>query len=215
MRRTVMRPAVIIFVHGLWLTGGESMALRRRLEDALGAETHAFRYASRTMPMSEVTSRLERFARELAAPTMHFVGHSLGGLVLLRLFERFPTLPPGRVVFLGTPGVGSQAVTALARFGWASTLLGACVTDELMHPQVRRWTAARDLGVIAGSRPLGLGQFIARFNEPSDGTVAVSETRLPGVTDHLVLPVSHMGMLLSARVAQECAKFLRTGGFER
>jgi pimeloyl-ACP methyl ester carboxylesterase len=206
---------VIIFVHGLWLTGGESVALRRRLEDALDADTHSFRYESRTAPMAEVTGRLERFVREHTATTVHFVGHSLGGLVLLRLFERFPDLPPGRVLFLGTPSVGSQAVTALARFGWSSTLLGACVTDELMRPQARRWTADRELGVIAGSRPLGIGQFFAGFKEPSDGTVAVSETRLPGATDHLVLPVSHMGMLLSARVAQECAIFLRTGHFER
>ena len=51
------------------------------------------------------------------------------------------------------------------------------------------------------------------FQEPNDGTVAVSETRMPGATDHIVLPVSHMGMLLSARVAQETGHFLTQGHF--
>ena len=59
----------------------------------------------------------------------------------------------------------------------------------------------------------GLGQFVARFDEDSDGTVAVSETRLPGATDHITLPVSHMGMLLSARVAGEVGAFLEQGRF--
>jgi len=150
-------------------------------------------------------------AEKLDRPIL--VGHSLGGLVLLRLLERFPGLPPGRVVFLGTPSVGSKAVTAIARVGWLAPLLGSCVTEELMSPQSRAWTSDRELGVIAGTLPLGLGQLFARFDEPSDGTIAVSETRLPGASDHLVLPVSHMGMLISSRVAEECAGFLRNGRF--
>jgi hypothetical protein len=66
---------------------------------------------------------------------------------------------------------------------------------------------------VAGSYSLGVGQVLAGFAEDSDGTVAVSETRLPGATDHIVVPVSHMGMLVSARVARESAYFLREGRF--
>jgi hypothetical protein len=58
-----------------------------------------------------------------------------------------------------------------------------------------------------------MGQLVAHFDEACDGTVAVSETRLPGATQHLVLPVSHMGMLMSARVARETGLFLREGHF--
>ena len=61
---------------------------------------------------------------------------------------------------------------------------------------------------------MGLGRFFARMQEESDGTVAVSETRLPGHTEHLALPVSHMGMLLSSRVARHVGAFLSTGRFE-
>jgi hypothetical protein len=60
---------------------------------------------------------------------------------------------------------------------------------------------------------MGLGRLFVKFNEDSDGTVAVSETRLPGAKDCLSLPVSHMGLLLSARVAREAGTFLQTGRF--
>jgi hypothetical protein len=66
---------------------------------------------------------------------------------------------------------------------------------------------------VAGTQPLGLGQLLAQFQEDNDGTVAVSETRMPGATDHIVLPVSHLGMLVSARVAQEVGRFLTSGAF--
>jgi hypothetical protein len=51
--------------------------------------------------------------------------------------------------------------------------------------------------------------------EPSDGTVLVEETRLHGATDHVVMRVSHSGMLFSASVAKQAGVFLRTGRFER
>jgi hypothetical protein len=62
---------------------------------------------------------------------------------------------------------------------------------------------------------VGTGQFFAHFDEDNDGTVAVSETRIPGLTDHLVLPHSHIGMLLAADVAEQVACFLRNAAFRR
>jgi hypothetical protein len=87
------------------------------------------------------------------------------------------------------------------------------VADELLQPQERRWTMERPLGIIAGTQPIGVGHLLVQFEEDSDGTVAVSETRLPGATDHLVLPVSHLGMLVSPRVARETGLFLQEGRF--
>jgi len=163
--------------------------------------------------MSDITARLAAFVHELAASEVHFIGHSLGGLVLYRLLERFPEQPPGRVVFLGVPCVTSRAAQHAALFGPLAQLMGPTVAEELLTPQERRWTHPRQLGVVAGNQPLGLGQFFAHFDEENDGTVAVSETRMPGATDHIVLPVSHLGMLLSARVAHETGVFLTQGRF--
>jgi hypothetical protein len=60
---------------------------------------------------------------------------------------------------------------------------------------------------------MGTGQFFAHFDEDNDGTVSVSETRIAGLADHLVLPHSHMGMLFAADVATQTAYFLRAGRF--
>jgi pimeloyl-ACP methyl ester carboxylesterase len=163
--------------------------------------------------MAEVTARLQVFIERRAPAELHLLGHSLGGLVAYRFLERYPKQAPGRVVFLGTPAVASRAATNVARARWAGRLLGRCVTEELLTERRREWTSPRALGIIAGTRRVGLGQFVARFDEPSDGTVSVSETRLPGATDHISLPVSHMGMLLSARVARAAGEFLQHGHF--
>jgi hypothetical protein len=114
---------------------------------------------------------------------------------------------------MGSPLVASRAAAAIARVKWAAAMVGRCVAEELFADRARRWVAGRDLGVIAGTTPLGLGRLFTRFDEESDGTVAVSETRIPGAADCLSLPVSHMGLLLSARVARETAAFLATGKF--
>ena len=78
----------------------------------------------------------------------------------------------------------------------------------------RRWAGGRELGVIAGDRAAGMGRLLGAMEEPSDGTVAVSETELPGATDSLRLHVSHSGMVFSREVARQVAAFLRAGRFD-
>jgi pimeloyl-ACP methyl ester carboxylesterase len=207
-------PEDVIYVHGLWLTGHESLLLRGRLEREHGFRTHTFHYGPVSAGMGEITDRLHAFVNALRPRgLLHFVGHSLGGLVIYRFLERFMDPPPGRVVFLGTPAVACKAAHGAARYRLPARLIGRCVAEELLAEHQRRWAYERELGIIAGNRRMGLGQFFAGFNEECDGTVAVSETRLPGATDHVVLPVSHMGMLVSPRVARQTGEFLRSGHF--
>jgi pimeloyl-ACP methyl ester carboxylesterase len=203
----------VVYVHGLWMPGEESLILRHRLSNEFGLTLQAFRYSAASSTMSNITERLASLVRELKSPAVHFVGHSLGGLVIHRFFERFPDQPPGRVVFLGTPCVASRVAQRASRFAPIAHLMGLSVAEELLQPHERRWEQARPLGIIAGSQPIGVGQLLADFTEENDGTVAVSETRMPGATDHIVLPVSHLGMLLSARVARETGFFLTQGRF--
>ena len=70
------------------------------------------------------------------------------------------------------------------------------------------------MGVVAGRTPLGLGQFFGSLRDVSDGTVAVAETRLAGLADHVVVPASHSGLLLSSQAAAQAVAFLRSGRFE-
>lgn len=205
--------AHVVYVHGLWLPGDESLLLRRRLAQEFDLTLHPFRYSAAYSTMSSITARLEGFVRDLQTPEVHFVGHSLGGLVIHRFLERFPDQPPGRAVFLGTPCVASRAAEQASRFAPVAHLMGLSVAEELLQPRERRWTHQRELGIVAGTQPIGVGQLLAAFDEDNDGTIAVSETRMPGMSGHLVLPVSHLGMLMSARVAHETGLFLTEGRF--
>jgi len=203
----------VVYVHGLWMPGQESLLLRHRLAEEFGLRLHSFRYSAASLTMSTIATRLAAYVRKLEAPELHFLGHSLGGLVIHRFLEHFPDQPAGRVVFLGTPCVASRAAERASRFAPIAHLMGPSVAEELLRPQTRRWTHVRPLGIIAGTQQIGFGQLIAGFDEENDGTVAVSETRMPGATDHIVLPVSHFGMLVSARVAHEIGVFLTQGRF--
>jgi len=201
----------VIFIHGLWMTGVEASVLRQRLAGR-GFQVEQYHYRSLTATADSVVEELRE--RILAVPgPAHLVGHSLGGLLVLRLASRLPDLELGRVVLLGSPVNGSQAARGLVKWPGAHLLLGNLPASELLDPGPRRWERASALGVVAGSRPVGLGRFVGDMQGPNDGTVSVEETRLAGATEHLVLPVSHMGMLLSEDVADKVARFLDTGRF--
>jgi len=203
-----------VFVHGLWLPGAESIYLRRRLTAERGFNCHSFTYSTVGGSMAGVVDRLKQFVSRIDADRVHFVGHSLGGLVLYRYFEELRDAREGRVVFLGSPTVKSRAAESIGRLPVLSSIIGRLVTDELVRPNgSREWRSPRELGLIAGTRPMGLGRFFARFDEDSDGTIGVSETKLPGHKAHLALPVSHMGMLMSGDVARQVGAFLEEGQF--
>lgn len=210
-----MSSASVVFIHGLWLTGVESTLLRRRLAAELSCDTHAFHYPSVTASMSDVLMRLHEFVTALKAETLHFIGHSLGGIVVLRYLESHRDVPSGRAVLLGSPLAGSRAAQGLTRWPIGAAMLGRNIEAEVLQPQARRWGGERELGIIAGDLSLGLGRLLGDLGGPNDGTVTVAETDLPGATDRIVLPISHTGMLFSAEVAHQAAHFLMRGRFSR
>ncbi len=118
-------PATVVLVHGLWMNGMEMCLLRRRLGKA-GFATQRFSYPTVRSDIAANAARLQQFLSGLDADTVHFVGHSLGGLLILRLFADFPEQRPGRIVLLGTPYAGSATARNLARRAWGR----------------RRWAAA-------------------------------------------------------------------------
>jgi pimeloyl-ACP methyl ester carboxylesterase len=208
---------VIVYVHGLWVTGREAFWLRRRLEQDLRAKTLVFPYPSVTADATANSRALATFLTAMRADTLHLLGHSLGGLVILKLFERDASatarLPPGRIVLLGPPLCGSRAAQNFARVPFGKQIMGLGVAEELLASRERRWHGARDLGVIAGDLGVGVGRLVGPLGGPSDGTILVEETELDGTADRLVLRVSHTGMLFSAAVARAAGAFLSTGRF--
>ena len=206
--------SAVVFVHGLWLNGAEFMLLRRRLAREQGFAGHRFSYPTVRGSMDDTVERLRRYVANIEAERIHFVGHSFGGVVLCRYFQRHPCERPGRVVILGSPLNGSRSAKAVARNRILRRVIGPLVNAELVDDcEPRRWACQNELGVIAGTTPMGLGRIYARFDEDCDGTVGVSETKLPGHKAHLTLPVSHMGMLANATVARHVGAFLEMGTF--
>jgi pimeloyl-ACP methyl ester carboxylesterase len=209
-------PATIVLVHGLWMSGFELNVLKHRLEAEGDCFAVPFSYPSLTGSISDHVRSLIDFAHSQPSSQLHFIGHSLGGLVILRALELTNDLPPGRAVLLGTPLQGSQAARGVARLlPFGKAILGSAVNEECIGSTPREWSGRRDVGVIAGSMGMGLGRLFTHLDTDHDGTVMVEETRLPGAKDHIVLHTSHTGMLFSGEVAEQAWYFLRTGSFRR
>lgn len=151
---------------------------------------------------------------------VHFVGHSMGGLVIGLYLQNhraaLPTEKMGRVVMLGTPHGGSEVADGLKDnmlyqfvFGPAGQEL---TTATRGANKIKPWY---DLGVIAGTQnwmyPLGQ----AFIKDDNDGCVSVESTRLDGMKDHIVLPVMHGFMGWDGNVHRQIEAFLKGGAFER
>ncbi len=157
--------------------------------------------------------RLARYERDqLGARPAHFVGHSLGGLVIVEALQAHLQVKAGRVVLLGTPVRGNFAGRRLGRHGWGRWFLGS--TQALVSEgQAVRWTRPEPLGVIAGTMPVGLGRLFGALPGPNDGVVRLEETGIEGMRERVVLRVGHSAMLLSARVGAQVVAFLRHAHF--
>ena len=199
----------VMLVHGLWMPGLGMSPMAGRLSGA-GFPFDWFDDAGRERPVAANAEGLAHYARSVGPA--HFVGHSLGGLVVLEALNADPALAVGRVALLGTPARGCLAGRRLASYGFGRWMLGE---SEALWREGRaaRWTRPEPLGVIAGALPLGLGRTLGRLPGGNDGVVCVEETRIEGAAASTILAVSHSGMLLSARVARALQTFLETGGF--
>ncbi len=204
-------PETVILVHGIWMTGLELRPLAWRLRRC-GYRTLVFRYPSLRRPLAQNAARLAERIVQQGESTVHLVGHSLGGLLILRALQDQPGLIRGRVVLLGSPVNGSVIAQRLHAHRISRCLIGHSGDGALLG-NGPRWQGTRPLGVIAGTRPVGIGRLLGGFGEVSDGTVALSETRLDGEHEEASFHSTHFGMLLSRPVARAVCGFLRTGRF--
>lgn len=208
-----MREAVV-FVHGIWMQGTEMRWLRKRVA-ACGYRCYQFRYHSLLRSPRDNAQKLDRFLAQIDADIIHLVAHSLGGVVVLHLFDAFVQQRPGSVVMLATPLRGSTLAAHMHQRFYLRPLIGRSVERGVLGG-MPRWKGTRNLGVIAGDRGIGMGMLaLGGLPRPHDGTVRIKETQIPELTDHLIVPYSHFTMLLSAQVAQQVCQFLKTGSFTR
>lgn len=208
-----MREAVVL-VHGLWSVGGVDLLKLKHSLSAAGYECHSFNYHVWGKPPAKIAEKLHAFIENIDAPVIHIVAHSFGGIVTLHLFDQFPFMKQGRVVLLAAPVNGSAVGRRISANPMTRWMLGQSHVNGLSG-DVPEWKGWKDIGVIAGNFPIGLGLVAGGPELPHDGTVSVEETQLKGATDAIVLPVSHLGMLMSSQVAHQVITFLRTGKFDQ
>ena len=199
----------VLLLHGLMMRSPALLPLSWRLRKA-GFAPELFSYSTIWRGPGEAMERLAMRLYAMMPGPVHIVAHSLGGLIALETLNRYQKLPPGRVVCIGSPIAGSSAARGLAAKGLG---LASGRSGTLLRGGLVGLPAGRQVAMIAGARPMGLGQLFSRFDGQNDGTVMVWETRLPGLLDHVIIESSHSGLVFSEQAAHLAATFLEFGHF--
>lgn len=213
MNREAVKEVVV--VHGLWFGAWAMRPLAHRMRKAgheAGWSVRVTSYRSTQGSLEDSAHDLHRFVLQRPASQRHYVAHSLGGLVVLRMIDLYPEQPPGRIVLLGSPLNGSQVARKAHRIPGVRHLLGKAQPGlERGYAQLPR---DHETGMIAGRRRFGLGLLVGELRTPGDGTVSLEETRVDGLDDRIEMPVTHTGLVTSGRVARQVTRFLRHGAFQ-
>ncbi len=214
-------PEIVVLLHGLGL-GSWAMT---RLDSALTREGYRVvnvSYPSRRLPLEKLAAEwlpdLLENQGAATAPRVHFVTHSMGG-ILLRLYLRDHAIPNlGRVVMLAPPNAGSEVADRINDFlvlRWFASVNGPRLGTgaDSVPRSLGPWPdTAGDLGIIAGNRSLN-PVFSAWLRGPNDGKVAVASTRLSGMRDFIVLAHSHTWLQWCGDTIEQVRVFLRAGRF--
>lgn len=202
----------VVTVHGLWMRAGAMLALQRRLE-AAGFSVHRFGYPSVQKTLAANADLLAEFIDRVPGDTVHLVAHSLGGVLIRAMLERRIPARLGRVVLLGSPLRGSLVGARVTRLPGGRRIIGQSIVELNTRGGFDHWVPGVEAGGIAGRVPFGTSWLVGGIYEPNDGTVAVAETRVAGLADHIVLPVTHFALPWSKRVSEQTQYFLEHGRF--
>ncbi|MEE9332521.1 MAG: alpha/beta fold hydrolase [Granulosicoccaceae bacterium] len=203
----------VVLVHGIWMNGLMMSFLAKQLNKR-GFDSVTISYRSLKKAPAENAERVHELIKKLPNKRVHLVGHSLGGIVILHLLDRYDDIPDGRVVLMGSPVRGSAFARQLAANRWSSLLLGRSV-DAGVLGGAPVYQDKRELGIIRGTIRLGAAALVRKPGETNDGVVSESETMISGANDYTDLPLSHSMLIFSRRSANLVAHFLNHGCFSQ
>ncbi len=209
----------VVLLHGFAGFSVMNRPLARRLRRE-GYRAVEIGYDSWGLSLQRISERLSpQLARvdESCVGPVHFVAHSMGGLVARALIHRQRPANLGRLVMLGTPNGGSELADFLECRPLLRPILGRAAPALVTRrpPAVDALLGAVDyeIGIIAGDRPLVSPKVARLVPAPSDGKVSVASTRLAGARDHIVLPLPHSLLPYHASAHRQILHFLQEGHF--
>ena len=210
---------IFILLHGLCRTPRSMAPLEKHLS-ARGYQVRNIAYPSRHLPIHRLSEDyLVPVVQKCATPEItriHFVTHSMGGILVRDYFAHHDALKPGRVVMLGPPNQGSEVVDALRTLGLFHKLNGPAGSELGTGPDStpnRLGPVRFPLGIIAGDRSINWINSGLMIRGANDGKVSVERTKIGGMTDHVVVHATHPLLMRNRNVMAQVVAFLKTGSF--
>ncbi len=164
-----------------------------------------------------IRPEIDGAAKETGDGRVHFVGYSMGGLIIRAFLRRYRPANLGRVVMVGTPNNGSQIADFLKNWPLYRKVYGPAgqqlITDQTAMTELFG-TVDYELGIIAGNRTIDpVSSLIIGIRVPNDGKVSVESTRLDGASAHIVIPANHTFLPVNKVMWSETLSFLQHGRF--
>ena len=216
------RPEAVVLLHGIALSKGSLFRVKHTLKRA-GYHPVAITYPSTRMTIGEISAWLKKqhLTDEFwgSYSKVHFVTHSMGGLVARRYLSQFRyILPPhkiGRMVMMGPPNQGSEIADILSGFPPYRWVFGPAGLElSTGHQSQTADLLYYEVGVIAGKSRWLYPLSSLLIPRPNDGRVAVERTKLEEIKDHITLNTSHTFMVYRGDVQKQILSFLENGVFQ-